>query len=411
MYTTGGTMQVRKTLVGGAVVALTVAALALTGCGGSKPAASDSKKETVIKIGIGAPLTAGSVAQGLGIQRGVELAVKQANERADVKAAGIKLTTVPGDDQGDPKTGVTVANTFASDRALVAVVGHLNSGVTIPASKVYNTAKIAMISPAATNPALTLQGLNNIFRVCTIDSVQGPMGADAAYEKVGARKVVIIDDSTPYGEGLASEFAKEFKAKGGTVLFAEKTSDKDSDFNALVTKIKGAGPDVVYYGGTYNAGALLSKQMSEAGVKAPLMGGDGLFDPQFIELATATAAEGDMCTSVGLPTDKLPKGVEFKTAYEAAFPGEQIGAYDAYSYDAANVLIDAIIAAAKDKGAAAVIMPAGREQIIANVAKTSVEGVTGKISFDKNGDTLNKAITVYRVEKGAWVPFVIPAAQ
>ena len=403
-------MQVRRTLVGGVVVALTVAALALTGCG-SKTASSGGDKETVIKIGIGAPLTAGSVAQGLGIKRGVELAVKQANERADVKAAGIKLTTVPGDDQGDPKTGVTVANTFASDRSLVAVVGHLNSGVTIPASKVYNTAKIAVISPAATNPALTLQGLTNIFRVCTIDSVQGPLGADAAYDKVGARKVVVIDDSTPYGEGLAAEFAKEFKVKGGAVLFAEKTSDKDSDFNALVTKIKAAGPDVVYYGGTYNAGALLSKQMSEAGVAAPLMGGDGLFDPQFVELATATAAEGDMCTSVGLPTDKLPKGVEFKAAYEAMFPGETIGAYDAYSYDAANVLIDAIVAASKDKGAAAVLMPAGRDAVIANVAKTNVDGVTGKISFDKNGDTLNKAITVYRVEKGAWAPFVIPAAQ
>ena len=187
----------------------------LTGCGGGSGAKSDTGKGTVVKLGIGAPLTAGSVAQGLGIQRGVELAVKQANERDDVKAAGIKFATVPGDDQGDPKTGVTVANTFASDRALVGVVGHLNSGVTIPASKVYNDAKIAMVSPAATNPALTLQKLNNVFRVCTIDSVQGPMAADAAFDKFGAKTVVVIDDSTPYGEGLASEFGKQFVAKGG----------------------------------------------------------------------------------------------------------------------------------------------------------------------------------------------------
>ena len=306
--------------------------------------------EKTVKIGIGAPLTAGSVAQGQGIQRGVELAVKQANESEELKALKIKLVTVPGDDQGDPKTGVTVANTFASDRSLLGVVGHLNSGVTIPASKVYNEAKIAMISPAATNPALTLQGLNNVFRVCTIDSVQGPTGADAAFNEVGAQKVVVIDDSTPYGEGLADEFAKQFAANGGEVLFTEKTSDKDTDFNALVTKIKAADPDLVYYGGTYNAGALLSKQMSESGVKAPLMGGDGLFDAQYIKLAGAEAAQGDLVTSVGLPTDKLPKGQEFTAAYKAEFPNDEVGAYDAYSYDAANVLIAAIVAAAKEQG-------------------------------------------------------------
>jgi len=402
-------MQVRKALVGGVMVALTVAALALTGCGGGgAKTESGGDAVTTVKIGIGAPLTAGSVAQGLGIQRGVELAIKEANAREDIAAAGLKFASVPGDDQGDPKAGVTVANTFASDRALVGVVGHLNSGVTIPASKVYNQAKIAMISPAATNPALTLQGLNNVFRVCTIDSVQGPMGADAAVDKFGAKTVVVVDDGTPYGEGLASEFGKQFAVKGGKVVFSERTSDKDSDFNALVTKIKGANPDMVYYGGTYNAGALLSKQLFESGYTKPLMGGDGLFDPQYIALATPPAADGDMVTSVGLPTSELPKGVEFKAAYEAAFPGEEVGAYDAYSYDAANVLIEAILAAAKDKGAAQVVMPVGRDAIIANVAKTNVEGVTGKIEFDKNGDTTNKAITVYRVEKGAFVPFVLP---
>ena len=401
-------MQVRKTLAGGVMVALTVAALALTGCGGGAKTESGGDAVTTVKIGIGAPLTAGSVAQGLGIQRGVELAIKEANAREDIAAAGLKFASVPGDDQGDPKAGVTVANTFASDRSLVGVVGHLNSGVTIPASKVYNQAKIAMVSPAATNPALTLQGLNNVFRVCTIDSVQGPMGADAAVGKFGAKTVVVVDDGTPYGEGLAAEFGKQFEVKGGKVVFSERTSDKDSDFNALVTKIKGANPDMVYYGGTYNAGALLSKQLFESGYTKPLMGGDGLFDPQYIALATPQAAEGDMVTSVGLPTSELPKGVEFKAAYETAFPGEEVGAYDAYSYDAANVLIEAILAAAKDKGAAQVVMPAGRDAIIANVAKTSTEGVTGKIEFDKNGDTTNKAITVYRVEKGAFVPFVLP---
>ncbi len=403
-------MQVRKLGVGGAIVALALTTVMLAGCGGGS-AAGAADGEKVVKIGIGAPLTAGSVAQGQGIQRGVELAVQQANESEELKALKLKIDTVPGDDQGDPKTGVTVANTFVSDRSLVAVVGHLNSGVTIPASKIYNQAKVAMISPAATNPALTLQGLNNVFRVCTIDSVQGPTGADAAFNEGGAKKVVVIDDSTPYGEGLASEFAKQFAANGGEVLFTEKTSDKDSDFNALVTKIKAAGPDLVYYGGTYNAGALLSKQMFESGATAPLMGGDGLFDAQYIKLASTDAAQGDMVTSVGLPIDKLPKGQEFTAAYTAAFPNEVVGAYDAYSYDAANVLIDAIVAAAKEKGVNALIMPEGRDAIIANVAKTSTDGVTGKIAFDANGDTTNKAITVYKIEGEEFVPFVVPAAN
>ena len=404
-------MQLRKLGVGGALVALALMSALVTGCGGNAAQKGTDSGEKVIKIGIGAPLTAGSVAQGQGIQRGVELAVKQANESEELKALKIKIATVPGDDQGDPKSGVTIANTFVSDRSLVAVVGHLNSGVTIPASKIYNQAKVAMVSPAATNPALTLQGLNNIFRVCTIDSVQGPTAADVASNEVGAKKVVVIDDSTPYGEGLAAEFAKQFAAKGGEVLFSEKTSDKDADFNALVTKIKAAGPDLVYYGGVYNAGGMLSKQMSESGVTAPMMGGDGLFDAQYIKLGGQDAVQGDLVTSVGLPIDKLPKGQEFTAAYKAEFPNDEVGAYDAYSYDAANVLISAIVAAAKEKGVEALIMPAGRDAIIANVAKTSTEGVTGKIAFDANGDTTNKAITVYKIEGDTFVPFVVPVTK
>jgi branched-chain amino acid transport system substrate-binding protein len=402
-------MRLGKVFAVSAAAVLAASALMLGGCssgGSSAGGAGSSGAATELHIGIGAPLTAGSVAQGQGIQRGVELAIALANESAEAKAAGVKFVGIPGDDQGDPKTGVTVANTFASDRQLVGVVGHLNSGVTIPASKVYAQAKDVMISPAATNPAVTLQGLKNIFRVCTIDSVQGPTGADAAYNKFGFKTAVVIDDSTPYGTGLAEEFGKQFTADGGKILFTEKTSDKDNDFSALVTKLKAQNPDVVYYGGVYNAGALLSKQMKDAAVKAPMMGGDGLFDPQFIALAGK--ADGDLCTSVGLPTDKLPKAQEFQAAYAKQFPGKEIGAYDAYSYDAANVIIASILKVAKEQGAAKVTSPAGRDAIIADVAATSTDGVTGKISFDSNGDTTNKAITVYKVENGKWVAAVIP---
>ncbi|TLM79772.1 MAG: branched-chain amino acid ABC transporter substrate-binding protein, partial [Actinobacteria bacterium] len=340
-------MKVSKKALLAVIAALVAVSMVAPGCA-SQAAPSDggsAAATTEIKIGIGAPLTAGAVALGEGMQRGAELAIAQANEREDVKAAGLKFVGVPGDDQGDPKTGVTVANTFASDPNLVGVMGHLNSGVSIPSSKVYNQNKIVQISPASTNPALTLQGLNNVFRVCTIDSVQGPVGADKALE-LGLKTAVIVDDSTPYGEGLASEFAKEFAAKGGKVLYTAKTTDKETDFKALVTKTQSLNPQVVYYGGIYNAGALFAKQLRDAGVKAPFMGGDGLYDAEFIKLAGAAQAEGDYCTSVGLPIDQLPKGTEFKAAYEKQFPGKEIAAYDAYAYDATNVIIDAVVKAA-----------------------------------------------------------------
>jgi branched-chain amino acid transport system substrate-binding protein len=259
-----------------------------------------------------------------------------------------------------------------------------------------------MISPASTNPALTAQGLSNVFRVCTTDAVQGPAAADYATKLLGYKSVYVVDDSTPYGEGLASAFATQFKANGGTVTGTAKTSDKDTDFNALVTKIKATNPDVIYYGGIYNAGALLTKQAKDSGLKAPLMGGDGLYDGEFIKLAGGAAAEGDFATSVGLPIDKLPKGQEFTAAYKAAYPSDEIAAYDAYAYDATNVIINAIVTVAKEKGAATITSPESRDAIIAAVAATKTEGVTGAIAFDANGDTTNKAISLYVVAGGKW---------
>jgi len=400
-------MRNRRVLA--ALAALVAVAMIATGCSSPAPeGGGEAPAEAVtIKIGIGAPLTQGAVALGQGMKRGAGLAIQQANESAEAKELGITFEGVDGDDQGDPKTGVTVANTFASDANLVGVMGHLNSGVSIPASKVYNDNKLVMISPASTNPALTLQGFTNVFRVCTIDSVQGPVGADVAFTNFGLKSAVVIDDSTPYGEGLAAEFAKQFEAVGGKVLFTEKTSDKDTDFNALVTKIKDAKPDVIYYGGIYNAGALLSKQASDAGVEAPLMGGDGLFDAEFVNLG-GDATDGDYCTSVGLPIDKLPNGQAFIAAYEAAYPNDEIAAYDAYAYDAANLIIQAVLKVAAEQGADAVTSPAGKDAIIAAVAATNAEGVTGAIAFDANGDTTNKAITTYQVKSGAWAPVVVP---
>jgi branched-chain amino acid transport system substrate-binding protein len=387
------------------IAVLAAVALVVTGCGGTTGTTGGGAKAVTVTIGIGAPISDGAVALGKGMVRGANLAVKQANASAEVKDLGIVLQTVEGDDKGDPTTGGNVATQFTSNPSLVGVMGHLNSGVTRVAVKIYNQANVVQISPANTAVDLTTMGMTNYFRVCTVDSVQGPAGADYAFKTAGKKKAFVVDDSTVYGTGLADEWEKQFKADGGAVAGREKTGDKDTDFKALVSKIKSAGVDIVYYGGIYNSGALLSKQMKEGGVAVPLMGGDGLFDGEFIKLAGAANATGDLATSVGLPTADMPKGQEFIAAFEAEYPGEPVAAYDAYSYDAANAIIKGIIAAAKELGADKVTSTDGKKAIIAAVAKTSFDGVTGKVEFDKNGDTTNKAITVYIVgADGTWAP-------
>jgi branched-chain amino acid transport system substrate-binding protein len=404
-------MKVRNRRVAALLAALVAISMIATGCGGGGETTDGGEAPaaaTTIKIGIGAPLTQGAVALGQGMKRGATLAMVQANESERAKALGITFEGKDGDDQGDPKVGVNVANDFVSDPNLLGVMGHLNSGVSIPASKVYNDAGIVQVSPASTNPALTLQGFNNVFRTCATDDVQGPVAAESAFTTLGFKSAVVIDDSTPYGEGLAAEFAKKFAELGGKVVFTEKTADKDTDFNALVTKIKAEAPDMVYYGGIYNAGALLSKQMSDAGVKAGFMSGDGIYDAEFIKLAGAAQAEGNFCTSVGLPVDKLPKGQEFVDAYKAQFPNDDVAAYDAYAYDAAYAIIQAVLTVAEEMGVDQLTTPEGKAAVVAAVASSQLDGVTGDLSFDEKGDTNNKAITTYVVEGGVWVPKIIP---
>lgn len=402
-------MKVRSRLLLAVLASLVAVSLIATGCGGGgadKGKGSEGSKAVTVKIGIGAPLTDGAVALGEGIVRGAKLAVKQANESQELKDLGITIETTEGDDRGKPEVGTNVAQQFASDQAMVGVVGHLNSGVSIPASTIYAQANLVQVTPASTNPDLTIgNSIDSVFRTCTIDSVQGPSAADAAFNDLGFKTVFVVDDSTPYGTGLAAAFRGQFEKDGGKTVGFEKTADNQSDFKALVTKIKGKNPDFVYYGGIYNAGALFTKQLKEGGVAKPIMGGDGLYDGEYVNLAGKDAAEGDFATSVGLPLDQLPKGQDFKTAFEAEYPGEQIAAYDAYAYDAAQVIINGIKAAAAEVGADKLTTPEGKKAIIAAVAKTNIEGLTGPISFDENGDTTNKAITLYTVKDGAWTPY------
>jgi branched-chain amino acid transport system substrate-binding protein len=389
----------------GVTTALSLA-LALGACGGdgnNDGGGTDGATEFV--IGIGSPITQGDVAFGQGVERGAKLAISKANDLPEVKDLNITFTTTTGDDQSDPKAGTTVANSFASTRNLVGVVGHFNSTVSIAASKVYNEKKIVAVSPGSTNPTLTQQGFSSIFRTCATDDVQGPVGAERAID-LGYQTAVVVNDSSTYGAGLAEEFSKKFEALGGTIILDEKTQQKQNDFTALATKIASLNPDVVYFGGTYaadtGAGALFSKQLKTGGVIAPVMGGDGLYADAYIELGGSV--DGDLATCPGLPPDLLPKGAIFQADYKAAYPNDSIAAFDAYAYDAAWTIVLAAIEVAQANGVDGVTTPAGRDALIAAVAGLSFEGVTGTVSFDDKGDNQNQAITLYKVEGGVWVP-------
>jgi branched-chain amino acid transport system substrate-binding protein len=394
------------------ITALLMVALVATGCGGGDADSGDGDsggdtEMVTIKLGVGAPLTQGAVALGKGIERGAQLAIDDFNASPEAQELGIEVEAFVVDDQGDPKVGVNVANQLVTDPAVIGVNGHLNSGVSIPASDVYGKAGIVQVSPASTNPDLTLaQKYGNVFRVCTVDPVQGSFAAEAAVNDLGFKTAFVIDDATPYGEGLAAEFAKAFVAAGGEVLGTEKTTDKDTDFNALVTKMKAENPDAIYYGGIYNAGALLAKQAKEGGMTAAFFSGDGVYSPDFVSLAGEANAEGAYCTSVGLPLDLQPKGADFKAKFAAKYGTEEIQAYDTYAYDAAYVILEAVKVVAADMGADALTSPDGKAAITEAVAMTNIEGITGAVSFDENGDTTNKAITLYVVEGGAWAPYV-----
>ncbi len=400
-------MKVRSRRLLATIAALVAVSMIATGCGGGGQTTGGGeeggKAPVKIAIGVGAPLTDGAVALGQGMVRGTKLAVAQANESQELKDLGIELEVVEGDDKGDPTTGGNVATQFVSNPNLVGVMGHLNSGVTRVAVKIYNQGNLLQVSPANTAVDLTQMGMANYMRVCANDAVQGPAAADYAFKEAGFKKAFVVDDSTPYGEGLASEWAKQFQANGGTVAGTEKTQDKDTDFKALVSTIKSKNVDVVYYGGIYNAGALLAKQLKEGGVKAVFMTGDGCYDPEFIKIAGAENAEGALCTSIGYSVDELPKAQDFKTAYEEMFPGEAIAAYDAYSYDAAQVIINAIIKVAKEMGADKLTTTEGKQAIIEAARASDFDGVTGKVAFDENGDTTNKVVTVYSAKNGEWV--------
>lgn len=390
-----------------ASTALVVASLALAGCGSREPAPAASSPGAsaapkVAKIGFIAPLSGGLSALGLGMRNSVQLAVDQANEAGAVP--GWTLELVAMDDEAKPDVGANAATSLAADEAVVGVVGTLNSGVAQSVIPILDSAKIVQISPANTNPTLT-QGADpaspkrpnaNYFRTATTDSVQGPVAAQYLLD-TGIKKVATVHNKGTYGQGLVAAFTTAYTAGGGEVVAAESIDADASDYTSVVTQIKAAAPEVVYFGGEYPSGGPLSNQMKANGLNVPLMGGDGIYDPTFIELA-GSGSNGDLATSVGAPPSDLPSAADFIAAYEAKKFAEPYAAYGSMSYDAANAIIEALKVALPN----ATDAKSAREAIVEATNSVSFEGASGKVEFDEFGDTITRTITVYKVADGKW---------
>jgi branched-chain amino acid transport system substrate-binding protein len=267
------------------------------------------------------------------------------------------------------------------------VVGHLNSGTTIPASKIYADAGIPQVSPSATNPGYTQQGFKTAFRVMANDVQQGKVLGEFAVKKLGAKTVAIIDDRTAYGQGLADEVEKAAKEAGARIVSREFTKNDATDFKAILTKIKGRKPDAVFYGGMDAQAGPMAKQMKQLGIKAKFMSGDGACTPEFIKLA-GDATEGFYCNQAGLPLERMTDKT-FAERYKKRFNTE-VQIYSPYSYDAVAVMVDAMKRAKSADPAA----------YLGELPKTAYQGITGRIEFDDKGDIKNGAITMYETKEG-----------
>ena len=353
----------------------------------AKPVAAGG--EMIVRIGHAAPLTGPQAHLGKDNENGVRLAIDELNTQGlTIGGQKLKFELESEDDQADPRIATTVAQKFVDDK-VNGVIGHLNSGTTIPTSRIYNDAGLVQISPSATNPKYTQQGYKGAYRVMANDVQQGQVLGQFAVNDLVAKKIAIIDDRTAYGQGLADEFEKAAKAAGGSIVVREFTNDKASDFTAILTKIKGTAPDLVFYGGMDGQGAPMAKQMQTLGLKSKFLGGDGIHTAEFMKLAGA-AAEGVTASLPGVPLESMPHGPDFKQRFESKYGVIQL--YAPYCYDAMMVMADAMKRANS-------VEPA---KYLPELAKTDYDGVTAKIRFDAKGDLSGGAITVYQVSKGEW---------
>jgi branched-chain amino acid transport system substrate-binding protein len=365
----------------------TVIALALA----SGFMAAASAQDMVVKIGHVGPISGAIAHLGKDNENGFKMAIEDLNAKGiTIGGKKVKFEGLMEDDAGDPKQGLAAAQKLV-DAKVAGVIGHLNSGTSIPASKVYHDAGIPQISPSATNPKFTRQGFKTAFRVVA-DDVQlgGTLGKYSVKEMKG-KSIAIIDDRTAYGQGVADEFEKAAKAAGGKVIGREFTTDKATDFAAILTKLKGGSPDVVFFGGMDAVAGPMLRQMKGLGINAKFMGGDGLCTEGLVKLAGDGMTDGQVvCAEAGGVEGAKKKGLDdFKARYKTKF-NTNVEIYAPYVYDATMVMAEAMKQANS-------VDPA---KYLPALQKVSYDGVTGKISFDNKGDINGGTLTLYTYKEG-----------
>ncbi len=347
-------------------------------------------QDMVVKIGHVGPTSGGIAHLGKDNENGAKLAVEELNAKGvTIGGKKVKLELLAEDDAADPKQGTAAAQKLV-DAKVVGVVGHLNSGTSIPASKIYSDAGIPQVSPSATNPKYTRQGFKTTFRLVADDVHLGGTLGRYAVKTLKGKSIAVIDDRTAYGQGVADEFEKAVKASGGKIAKREFTNDKASDFTAILTSVKAKKPDVVFFGGMDAVAGPMLRQMKQLGINAKFLGGDGICSGELPKLAQGSMADGQVvCAEAGGIDEKdgnAKKGMDdFKARFKAKFNAD-VQIYAPYVYDATNVLVAAMVKAGSTEPA----------KYLPVLAKTDgYKGVTGTISFDNKGDIKNGALTLF----------------
>ena len=359
---------------------------------GLMAALSAAQAQDVVRIGHVGPLSGPIAHLGKDNENGARMAIEELNAKGvSIGGKKVRFELLAEDDAADPKQGTAAAQKLI-DQKISGVIGHLNSGTTIPASKLYSDAGIPQISPSATNPKYTRQGYKTTFRVVADDVHLGGLLGRYAVKDLKGQSIAVIDDRTAYGQGVADEFDKAVKAAGGKVVGREFTSDKSTDFMPILTTLKGKKPDIVFFGGMDAVAGPMLKQMKSLGIQAKFMGGDGICTAELAKLAGDALADGQVvCAEAGGVDGALKKGMDdFGARYKKRF-NMDVQLYAPYVFDAVNLMVDAMVKANSSDPA----------KYLPVMAKTSgYKGVTGTIGFDEKGDIKNGALTLFTYKGG-----------
>lgn len=343
-------------------------------------------QDMIVKIGHVAPVSGAQATYGRDNENGARMAIEDLNA-AGVMIAGkkVKLELMAEDDAADPRQGAAVAQKLC-DAKVNGVVGHLNSGTTIPASKIYHDCGIPMVTPSATNPNLTKPGYKTTFRLLANDNALGAGLAFYAADALKLKRIAVIDDRSAYGQGVADVFKKIAASKGITIVDEQFTTDKSVDFMSILTAIKAKNPDGVFFGGMDAQAGPMLRQMEQLGLtNVKYFGGDGICTNDLIkQSAGAKTLDNVICAEGGASLVKMPGGTAWKKRYDAKYPG-QFQIYSPYVYDAVNVLVDAM----KRAGSA------DPKVYLSKLADTNYKGITTNVQFEPNGELKNPAMTLY----------------